>query len=234
MDVVASGKDRSGEPAFQQARRGQPWFGPVYFRKETEPYMTISRPAGSGGGVTVAEVNLKFVWEVVSRIHIGQAGLAFAVDASGTLIAHPDISLVLKQTSLAELPQVAASLQAQAGTAPTIRRAIEPDSAQSRPGSSAGAMRDDARDLAGCEMAGGQIGLSAGLPNSQPWPSVMPRPLTAAAASSVSTISAITLTPRSWQRAATCLITRASRGSVFRFRTYRPSIFTKSTTRRLR
>ncbi|HYT97018.1 MAG TPA: HAMP domain-containing histidine kinase, partial [Casimicrobiaceae bacterium] len=37
MDVAASGKDRSQEPAFREAKRGQTWFGPVYFRKETEP-----------------------------------------------------------------------------------------------------------------------------------------------------------------------------------------------------
>src|ERR1700704_6384136 len=33
MDQLSSGKDRSAEPAFQNAKRGQPWFGPVYFRK---------------------------------------------------------------------------------------------------------------------------------------------------------------------------------------------------------
>ena len=37
--------------------------------------MTIARPAGRGGGVTAAEVNLKFVWDVVSRIRIGEKGL---------------------------------------------------------------------------------------------------------------------------------------------------------------
>jgi signal transduction histidine kinase len=37
-------------------------------------------------------------------------GLAYVVDATGTLIAHPDISLVLKKTDLKSLPQVAAAL----------------------------------------------------------------------------------------------------------------------------
>src|SRR5450759_2256070 len=68
MDVIGAGTDLSQDPRFLQAKSGKTWYSPVYFRKETEPYMTISRPAGSGGGVTVAEVNLKFVWEVVSRI----------------------------------------------------------------------------------------------------------------------------------------------------------------------
>ena len=96
-------------PKFPWRRAGRLYFGPVYFRKGTEPYMTIARPAGSGGGVTAAEVNLKFVWDVVSRIKIGRnAGLAYVVDSTGTLIAHPDISLVLKKTDLSALPQVAA------------------------------------------------------------------------------------------------------------------------------
>ncbi len=110
MEFVGLGPDLSKEPAFVAARGGQTWFGPVQFRKGTEPYMSIARPAGGGGGVTVADVNLKFVWDVVSRIKIGAMGLAYVVDASGTLIAHPDISLVLKKTDLKALPQVAAAL----------------------------------------------------------------------------------------------------------------------------
>ena len=97
------------------------FYGPVYFRKGTEPYMTIARPAGSGGGVTAAEVNLKFVWDVVSRIKIGTAGLAYVVDADGVLIAHPDISLVLKKSDLSTLPQVAALLHPSGGRPPVAR-----------------------------------------------------------------------------------------------------------------
>src|SRR5450755_1357513 len=108
MDTVSSGTDLSQEAKFREVAGGRTYYGPVYFRKGTEPYMTIARPAGSGGGVTAAEVNLKFVWDVVSRIKIGQAGLAYVVDAKGILIAHPDISLVLKQSDLSALPQVAA------------------------------------------------------------------------------------------------------------------------------
>jgi signal transduction histidine kinase len=109
MDTLGRGIDRSGEPLFRQAIAGRVFHSPVSFRKETEPYMTISRPAGAGGGVTAVDVNLKFVWEVVSRIRIGKAGLAYVVDDRGTLIAHPDISLVLKQTDFGNLPQVAAT-----------------------------------------------------------------------------------------------------------------------------
>jgi signal transduction histidine kinase len=112
MDAVNAGTDLSKDPAFIGARGGRTWFSPVQFRKGTEPYMAIARPAGGDGGVTVADVNLKFVWDVVSRIKIGAMGLAYVVDDTGTLIAHPDISLVLKKTDLKSLPQVAALEQA--------------------------------------------------------------------------------------------------------------------------
>src|SRR5207253_4443166 len=73
--------------------------------------MTVAMPSGGGAAgapapVTVAEVNLKFIWDVVSQIRIGKAGHAFVVDGSGQLIAHPDISLVLKKTDLSGLEHV--------------------------------------------------------------------------------------------------------------------------------
>src|SRR4029077_16056836 len=103
MDAVGSGIDLSSEPKFNEALAGHVYWGPVYFRKGTEPYMTIARPAGSGGGGTAAEVKLKLVREVVAKIKIGTAGLAYVVDADGVLIAHPDISLVLKKSDLSTL-----------------------------------------------------------------------------------------------------------------------------------
>ena len=110
MDAIASAKDRSQEPAFLNAKPGQPWYGPVHFRKETEPYMTVAlRAGGAKGPVTVAEVNLKFIWDVVSRIKIGDKGKAYVVDQNGLLVADPDIGLVLRKTSMAELPHVKAA-----------------------------------------------------------------------------------------------------------------------------
>ena len=107
MDSVNSGKDRSQEPAFRNASRARTWFGPVYFRKETEPYLTIALRSGSDAGpVTIADINLKFVWDVVSRIRIGDKGKAYAVDGNGYLVADPDIGLVLRKTDLSALPHV--------------------------------------------------------------------------------------------------------------------------------
>src|SRR5262245_12475983 len=127
MDRIGGGLDFSPEPKFREARPGTTWFGPVYFRKESEPYMTLS-VAGRGdeAGVTVAEVNLKFIWDVVSQIKVGQAGRgghAYVVDARCLLIAHPDISLVLQKTDMCSLAHVKTVL-ATAG-----RPAAEPEDA---------------------------------------------------------------------------------------------------------
>jgi signal transduction histidine kinase len=108
MDITGGGEDLSRDARFVEAQGGRTYFSPVYFRKETEPYMTVSR-ASVGEGVTAVDVNLKFVWDVVSEIRIGKAGLAYVVDASGQLIAHPEISLVLQKLSWASVPQVVAA-----------------------------------------------------------------------------------------------------------------------------
>jgi two-component system, NtrC family, sensor kinase len=121
-DVVHSQIDYSTDPKFRVPKSGKTYFGPVTFRKGSEPYMTIAM-AQSGGGVTAAEVNLKFIWDVVSRIRVGKAGIAYAVDGGGALIAHPDISLVLQNTSLAGLAQVKTVLANVPGDqAPTIAK----------------------------------------------------------------------------------------------------------------
>ena len=113
MNVVGSGIDRSADPAFRGPRPGATWFGPVTFRRETEPYMAIAvRASGDQGAVTVADVNLKFIWDVVTRIKIGRKGKAYVVDGTGHLVADPDIGLVLRKTNLASTPQVQYALQA--------------------------------------------------------------------------------------------------------------------------
>jgi signal transduction histidine kinase len=125
MDVVGSQRDRSQEPAFKAARPGQTYFGPVYFRKETEPYMTIAvKAGGEAGSVTLAEVNLKFIWDVVSRIRIGDKGKAYVVDDTGHLVADPDIGLVLKKTDLSALDHVKAAFAGGVGESARLAKDV--------------------------------------------------------------------------------------------------------------
>lgn len=108
LSVVDSGIDLSREAKFGEARRGGSYFSPVYFRGGSEPYLTVAL-AEATGGVVAAEVNLKFVLDVVAPIKVGQAGHAYVVDRAGQLIAHPNISFVLARTDLSTLPQVGAA-----------------------------------------------------------------------------------------------------------------------------
>src|ERR1700749_2589994 len=118
MDVLDSGLDLSKDPKFTEAVANKVYYGPVYFRRESEPYMTLSL-AGTrkDAGVSIAEVNLKLIWDVVSQIKVGEHGHAYVVGAQDRLIAHPDISLVLRNTDMSKLPQVRMA-QANGGVLP--------------------------------------------------------------------------------------------------------------------
>ena len=133
MDVVASGTDFSKEPKFTEAVARKVYYGPVYFRRESEPYMTLAI-AGTrrDAGVSVAEVNLKLIWDVVSQIKVGERGHAYVVDAQGRLIAHPDISLVLRNTDMSRLAQVSAARAATGATGGASERVQESDDISGR------------------------------------------------------------------------------------------------------
>jgi class 3 adenylate cyclase len=96
-DVVDSGIDRANDPAVLGARSDRIWYGPVTLYEGSEPHTTISvAGARAGNGVTVAVINLKLIWDVISAIRVGHSGDAFVLDRSGRVVAHPDISLVLR------------------------------------------------------------------------------------------------------------------------------------------
>jgi len=110
MDLGKATEDYSHDPKFTEAVAKKVYYGPVYFRRESEPYMALS-VAGTllEAGVSVAEINLKLVWDVVSQIKIGEQGQAYVIDAGGRLIAHPDISLVLRNSDMTKLAQIEAA-----------------------------------------------------------------------------------------------------------------------------
>ena len=100
-----SGDDQSAKPAVMGARSDGVWFGPVTFQYGSEPIMTIAVAGNrSAVGVAVAEINLKFIWEEISGIRVGRTGEAFVLDLPGRLVAHPDISLVLRADENATRP----------------------------------------------------------------------------------------------------------------------------------
>jgi signal transduction histidine kinase/HPt (histidine-containing phosphotransfer) domain-containing protein/ActR/RegA family two-component response regulator len=111
VDVIGSQKDLSDTPAFRGARQSGAYYGPVYFYRETEPFMTVAAASnGPDPTVIVAEVNLRFIWDLVTSIKVGKTGNAFVVDNRARLIAHPDLWPVLRKTDLSGHRLVRAAL----------------------------------------------------------------------------------------------------------------------------
>ncbi len=97
LNKIESGADHSKSPAFGGVHPGGAWYGPVTLHAGSEPFLTIAVAGPRRAvGAAVAEVNLKLIWDVISAIRVGRTGAAFVLDQPGRLVAHPDISLVLR------------------------------------------------------------------------------------------------------------------------------------------
>jgi signal transduction histidine kinase len=94
------------------AKENRSYYGPVYFADGTGPFMTIGVPierfAGDVIGVLRAEIDLKYVGQVISNVRVGKAGYVYLVTRDGQLIAHPDLSMVLQKRELRETEQLKA------------------------------------------------------------------------------------------------------------------------------
>jgi hypothetical protein len=108
-DEVGTGLDVSKESKFRDPLLHTTYYGPVYFRHNSEPYTTLALAGARDSGVSVAEVNLTYMWDAIATIKVGEHGQAYVVDARGRLIAHRNISMVLRNTDLSGLPQVQAA-----------------------------------------------------------------------------------------------------------------------------
>jgi signal transduction histidine kinase len=115
----AEAMDRAVFPGFQTALQGKTYFGPVYYVRGSEPYLTVAvaieQLPRNVVGVLRAEVDLRYVGEVISAVKAGKSGYAYVVSGSGELISHPDISLVLQRTHMADLSQVNSPFQSTHG-----------------------------------------------------------------------------------------------------------------------
>ena len=113
LSKVASGKltEQVESEILSELSQGKDYFSPVFIDEITsEPMVIIGVPVtnifGDFKGTLIAEVNLKFMWDVVDNLKIGENGLAYVVDKHGNLIAFGDISRVLRGDSLIQLQEV--------------------------------------------------------------------------------------------------------------------------------
>jgi two-component system, NtrC family, sensor kinase len=99
-NVIGSRADYSQQPKFVEAMASKHHYGAVYFRRQSEPYMTVAiAGARREYGVVVAEVNLKLIQDVVKTAKVGDRGVAYVVDAQDRVVAHPESSLILRNVS---------------------------------------------------------------------------------------------------------------------------------------
>src|SRR5450755_1226124 len=91
LEVIGSGVDFSKEAKFTETVAKKIYYGPVYLRRESEPYMTLGLTGTRfDAGVSVVELNLSSMWDIVQQTKIGDRGVAYVVNAEGRVIAHPD------------------------------------------------------------------------------------------------------------------------------------------------
>jgi GAF domain-containing protein/HAMP domain-containing protein len=97
--------DRSQSPEFMlSASSRETYYGPVWFDpRNGQPLMTIAVPAwnartGQTDGVLVANVRISQAWDVITNVRVGKQGFAYIVDSRGAVVAHRDVSVVLRHT----------------------------------------------------------------------------------------------------------------------------------------
>ena len=107
MDVVGSGTDYSKEAKFTETVAKKIYYGPVYMRRGSEPYMTMGMAGHRfDAGANLVELNLKPMWDIVQQTKVGDHGVAYVVNAEGRVIAHPDFSVGKSLRDVSSLAQV--------------------------------------------------------------------------------------------------------------------------------
>jgi GAF domain-containing protein len=113
LSLQASGglADHLKGAPLDQIRQGQRYISPIYIDPTTsEPLVIMAVPAtnvfGDFQGTLAAEVNLKFMWDLVDQLKVEETGYAYVVDTQGNLIAFSDTARVLKGENVRQLAKV--------------------------------------------------------------------------------------------------------------------------------
>ena len=104
------------DEVISQTSKGQHYISPSYIDDVTsEPLIVIATPVknifGDFQGTLVAEVNLKFMWDLVDQLKVGETGYAYVVDNQGTLLAFQDTARVLRGENVGQIAEVAEFLE---------------------------------------------------------------------------------------------------------------------------
>jgi hypothetical protein len=100
LNAVGQGRDAADDDAFVKTRSGSAYFGPVYFRNDSELHPSPI-PGEKGNRGHCREISLRGIWDTISRILGATTGAMPSTELAPH--AHPDISLVLRSAISAAL-----------------------------------------------------------------------------------------------------------------------------------
>jgi putative methionine-R-sulfoxide reductase with GAF domain len=103
--------ERIPEDLLTQVQQTDRYISPVIIDEATsEPLVIVAVPAfsilGDFEGMMAAELNLKFMWDLVDQLEVGETGQAYVVDRQGNLLAFNDTARVLKGENVSQLQEV--------------------------------------------------------------------------------------------------------------------------------
>ncbi|ACK50830.1 multi-sensor signal transduction histidine kinase [Methylocella silvestris BL2] len=104
--AIHTGDDWTLTAAAREARQDGAWFGPVVFASTGPRMQIVMAHSGHAAGFTVAEIELKYLSDILNGIQAGPGISAYLTTNDGRLIAHTDTSLVGKNLDMSKLPQV--------------------------------------------------------------------------------------------------------------------------------
>ena len=107
--TVGSGADFSRDMRYSETVSRGVSFAPAYFRG-SQPYMSIAvSHSGFNAGITLAEIDLRFLSDFLGDAQVGRVAFAYVVDPKGQVLASSAKGPELGK-DLAALPQVAAMM----------------------------------------------------------------------------------------------------------------------------
>jgi two-component sensor histidine kinase/putative methionine-R-sulfoxide reductase with GAF domain len=122
--------DRLQGDVLSEVQKGSRYISPVYVDPITsEPLVIMSVPLVNVlqdvEGVVVAEVNLKFMWDLVDQIRVGETGVAYVADKQGNLLAFRDTSRVLRGENVAGVTEVREFIEGEHSSGEAVHTGIE-------------------------------------------------------------------------------------------------------------
>ncbi len=112
-DVPFGHPNLAKQPIFRVARRTGAYYGPLRLAGPFNSPMQLASAEAAGDGVVGETLDLGAIQDLIKGTRLGKSGYAYAVDATGRAISHPNRHAFYVKT-LKELPQVSEAL---AGTA---------------------------------------------------------------------------------------------------------------------